>query len=83
MSKNRQTWVFFLVACPQVSLPISQGSIIFFLLEDMSVMCFSLLTNSVGLKGKELKNVSALVIFCSKDKAILTLLINYMPVSII
>ena len=27
----------------------------FFLLEDMSVMCLSLLTNSVGLKGKELE----------------------------
>ena len=42
------------VARPQVSLAISQGSIIFFLLEDMSVMCLFLLTNSVGLKGKEL-----------------------------
>ena len=51
------------VGRPQVSLPISQGSIIFFLLEDMSVMCLSLLTNSVGFKGKELKNVLALVIF--------------------
>ena len=40
---------------PQVSLTISQCSIIFFLLEDMSVMCLSLLTNSVGLKGKELE----------------------------
>ena len=26
----------------------------FFLIEDMSVMCISLLMNSVGLKGKEL-----------------------------
>ena len=43
------------VARPQVSLTISQGSIIFFLLEDMSVMCLPLLTNSVGLKGKELQ----------------------------
>ena len=43
------------VACPQFSLPISQGSIIFFLLEDMSVVCLSLLMNSVGLKGKELQ----------------------------
>ena len=42
------------VARPQVSLAISQGSIIFFLIEDMSVMCLSLLTNNVGLKGKEL-----------------------------
>ena len=40
---------------PQVSLTISRGSIIFFLLEDMSVMCLSLLTNSVDLKGKELQ----------------------------
>ena len=40
---------------PQVTLTISQGSIIFFLLEDMSVMCLSSLTNSVGLKGKELE----------------------------
>ena len=40
---------------PQVSLTISQGSIILFLLEDMSVMCLSLLTNSVGFKGKELE----------------------------
>ena len=38
-----------------VSLTISQGSIIFFLLEDMSVMCLSLLTNTVGLEGKELQ----------------------------
>ena len=29
------------VGDPQVSLTISQGSIIFFLLEDMSVMCLS------------------------------------------
>ena len=42
-------------ARPQVSLPISQGSIIFFLLEDISVMCLSLLTNFVGLKGEELQ----------------------------
>ena len=40
---------------PQVSLTISQGSIIFFLFEDMSVMCLSLLKNSVGLKDKELQ----------------------------
>ena len=82
MGKNRQTWLFF-VGGPQVSLQISQGSIIFFLLEDMSVMCLSLLTNSVGFKGKELQNVLALVIFSTKDKVIRTLLINYMPVSII
>ena len=43
------------VARPQVSLAISQSSFIFFLIEDMSVMCLSLLTNSVGLKGKELQ----------------------------
>ena len=49
----------------QVSLTISQGSIIFFLLEDISVMCLSLLTNSVGLKVKELQNVLTMVIFCT------------------
>ena len=43
------------VGDPQVSPTISQGSIIFFLLEDMSVMCLSLLTNSVGLTVKELE----------------------------
>ena len=43
------------VGDPQVSLTISQGSIIFFLSEDMSVMCPSLLTNSVGLTVKELE----------------------------
>ena len=43
------------VARPQVSLTISQGSIIFFHTEDMSVVCLPLLTNSVGLKGKELQ----------------------------
>ena len=45
----------FFVSRPQVSLTISQGSIIFFLLEDMSVMCLHILTNSVGPKGKELQ----------------------------
>ena len=80
---QKQANMAIFVGGPQVSLPISQGSIIFFLLEDMSVMCLSLLTNSVGLKGKELQNVLALVIFCTKDKVIRTLLINYMPVSII
>ena len=39
----------------QVSLAISQVSISFFLLEDMSVMCLSLLMSYVGLKGKELQ----------------------------
>ena len=43
------------VGDPQVSPTISQGSIIFFLLEDMSLMCLSLLTNSVGLTVKELE----------------------------
>ena len=42
------------VARPQVSLAISQGSFIFFLIEDMSVMCLSLVTNYVDLKGTEL-----------------------------
>ena len=54
MGKNRQTWLFF-VPRPQVSLTISQGFIILFLLEDMSVMCLSSLLNSVGLNGKELQ----------------------------
>ena len=54
MGKNRQTWLIF-VGDPQVSPTISQGSIIFFLLEDMSMMCLSLLTNSVGLTVKELE----------------------------
>ena len=48
----------FFVQVHMVSLTISQGSIIFFLLEDISVMCFSLLTNTVGLKGKELQMIS-------------------------
>ena len=42
------------VARPQVSLAISQGSIIFFLIEDMSVMCLSLVMYFIGLKGTEL-----------------------------
>ena len=52
---QKQANMAIFVPRPQVSLTISQGSIIFFLLEDMSVMCLSLLTNSVGLKGKELQ----------------------------
>ena len=52
---QKQANVAIFVARPQVSLAISQGSIIFFLLEHMSVMCLFLLTNSVGLKGKELQ----------------------------
>ena len=65
MDGQKQANMAIFVGRPQVSLTISQGSIIFFLLEDMSVMCLSLLTNSVGLKGKELQNVLALVIFCT------------------
>ena len=57
MAKKRANFAIFCPR-PQVSLTISQGSIIFFLLEDMSVMCPSLLTNTVGLKGKELQMVS-------------------------
>ena len=38
------------VARPQVSLEISQGSFIFFLIEDMSVMCLSLVTKCVRLQ---------------------------------
>ena len=48
MGKNRQIFLFLYHVRPQVSLTISQGSIIFFLLEDMSVKCLSLLTNPVG-----------------------------------
>ena len=47
---QKQANMAIFVARPQVSLAISQDSIIFFLLEDMSVMCLFLLTNSVGLK---------------------------------
>ena len=54
MDGQKQANMAIFVARPQVSLAISQGSIIFFLLEDMSVMCLFLLTNSVGLKGEEL-----------------------------
>ena len=43
------------VSRPQVSLTISHGTIIFFHTEDMSVMCLSSLTNSVGLRGGELE----------------------------
>ena len=52
---QKQANISIFVPRPQVFLTISQGSIIFFLLEDMSVMCLSLLTNTVGLKGKELQ----------------------------
>ena len=51
---QKQANMAIFVARPQVSLAISQGSIIFFLFEDMSVMCLFLLTNSVGLEGEEL-----------------------------
>ena len=55
MDGQKQANMATFVSRPQVSLTISQGSIIFFLLEDMSVMCLFSLTNSVGLKGKELQ----------------------------
>ena len=55
MDGQKQANMAIFVGDPQVSLTISQGSIIFFLLEDMSVKCLSLLTNTVGLKGKELQ----------------------------
>ena len=58
MDGQKQANMAIFVGDPQVSLTISQGSIIFFLLEDMSAMCLSLLTNSVGFKGKELQMVS-------------------------
>ena len=51
---QKQTNMAIFVSRPQVSLTISQGSIIFSLIEDMSVMCLSLLINYVGLKGKGL-----------------------------
>ena len=51
---QKQANMAIFVSRPQVSLMISQGSIIFSLIEDMSVMCLSLLTNCVGLKDKEL-----------------------------
>ena len=54
MDGQKQENMAIFVSRLQVSLTTSQGSIIFFLLEDMSVMCLPLLTNSVGLKGKEL-----------------------------
>ena len=55
MDGQKQANMAIFVGDPQVSLTISQGSIIFFLSEDMSVMCPSLLTNSVGLTVKELE----------------------------
>ena len=55
MDGQKQANMAIFVTRPQVSLTISQGSIIFFLLEDMSVMCLSLLTNSVGFEGKKLE----------------------------
>ena len=82
---QKQANMAIFVARPQVSLTISQSSIIFFLLEDMSVICLSLLTNSVGLKDKELQMVSHRwfsVRHSSNQKVIRTLSINYMPVSI-
>ena len=54
MGKNRQTWLFLLHA-HRSSLTISQGFIIFFLIIDMPVMCLSLVTKFVRLKGKELQ----------------------------
>ena len=55
MDGQNQANMAIFVSRPQVFLTISQGSIIFFQIEDMPVMCLSLLTNSVGLKGKELE----------------------------
>ena len=55
MDGQKQANMAIFVSRPQVSLTISQGSIIFFLLEDMSVMCLSLGTKCVRLKGKELQ----------------------------
>ena len=52
---QKQANMAIFVARPQVSLAISQGSFIFFLIEDMSVMCLSLVTKCVRLKGNELQ----------------------------
>ena len=54
MDGQKQANMAIFVGRLQLSLTISQCSVIFFLLEDMSVMCFSSLTNSVGLKVKKL-----------------------------
>ena len=58
MDGQKKANMAIFVQVHMVSLTTSQGSIIIFLLEDMSVMCPSLLTNTVGLKGKELQMVS-------------------------
>ena len=52
---QKQANMAIFVSRSQVFLTISQGSIIFFLIEDMSVMCLSLVTKCVRLKGKELQ----------------------------
>ena len=54
MDGQKQANMAIFVARPQVFLTISQGSIILFPLEDMSVMCLSL-TKCVRLKGKKLQ----------------------------
>ena len=57
------------VGDPQVFLTICKGSIIFFLLQDMSVMCLSLLTNSVGLTVKELELIpNRSLLLCQKTR---------------
>ena len=53
---QKQANMAIFVGDPQVSLTISRGFIIFFpVRRHMSVMCLSLLTNSVGLTVKELE----------------------------
>ena len=54
MDGQKQANMAIFVPRPQVSLTNSQGSIIFSRLGDMSVMCLSSLTNSIGLKVEKL-----------------------------
>ena len=68
MDGQKQANMAIFVGDPQVFLTISQGSIIFFLLQDMSVMCLSLLTNSVGLTVKELELIANRSFFLKQAK---------------
>ena len=86
LDEQKQANMAIFVSRPQVSRTISQGSMIFFHTADISVMCISLLTNSVGLKSLELQMFQHwwfYVHHSSKHKVVRPLLINYMPVSII
>ena len=55
MDGQKQANMAIFVSRPQVSLTISHGFIIFFLIEDMSVMCLFLVTKCIRLKGNELQ----------------------------